>query len=186
MATLSARRVSASPASSRSARRSMFCAALALVALARILSAWALSDGGLLLGVGALALAAPLVGLALLEVGLPADVVDVERGPVGVEVEDPVDDVLEQADVVADHHQPALVAAQEVAQPDDRVGVEVVGRLVQQQRLRAAEQDPGQLDAPALAAREGAERLAEHAVGQARGSRRSTRPRPRRRTRPGP
>ena len=45
----------------------------------------------LLLGVGPLALAAPLVGLALLQVGLPADVVDVERGAVRVEVEDPVD-----------------------------------------------------------------------------------------------
>ena len=52
---------------------------------------------------------------------------------------------------MADHDQPALVVAQELAQPDDRVGVEVVGGLVEQQRLGAGEQDPGQLDAAALA-----------------------------------
>ncbi len=40
-ATLSAARVSSSPASSFSARLAMFWAATALVALARILSAWA-------------------------------------------------------------------------------------------------------------------------------------------------
>ena len=122
--------------SSRSARRAMLCAALALVALARILSACAMQRVGLLLGVGPLALAAALVGLALLQVGLPADVVDVERGPVGVQVEHLVDDGLEQLDVVADDDQPAAVAREEVAQPDDRVGVEVVRRLVEQQRLR--------------------------------------------------
>ena len=43
LATLSCTRTSASPEASRSARLSMLLAALALVALARILSAWALS-----------------------------------------------------------------------------------------------------------------------------------------------
>ncbi len=68
---------------------------------------------------------------------------------------------------MADDDEAALVAAQEVAQPDDRVGVEVVRRLVEQQRVRAAEQDSGQLDPAALAARERAQRLAEHPVGEA-------------------
>ena len=67
---------------------------------------------------------------------------------------------------MADHDQAALVRAQEVAQPHDRVGVEVVRRLVEQQRLRVAEQDPGQLDPPALAAGQRAERLGEDALGQ--------------------
>ena len=118
----------------------------------------------LVLGVDPLALAALLVGLALLEVGLPAHVVDVDLGPVGVEVEHPVDGRLEQRGVVADHDQPALVGLEEVAQPDDRVGVEVVGRLVEQQRLGAGEQDPGQLDPPPLATGEGLQRLAEQPV----------------------
>jgi len=43
LATRSAVRSASTPASIRSARRCMFCAALALVALARILSAWACS-----------------------------------------------------------------------------------------------------------------------------------------------
>ena len=109
---------------------------------------------GLLLRVRPLALAAALVGLALLQVRRPADVVDVELGPVGVQVEHPVDRLLQQGHVVADHHQTAAVRLQEPAQPDDGVGVEVVGRLVEQQRLGAGEQDPGQLDPAALTARE--------------------------------
>ena len=47
-------------------------------------------------GVGPLTVAAALVGLALLQVGLPADVVDVEGGAVRVEVPDLVDDRVEQ------------------------------------------------------------------------------------------
>jgi hypothetical protein len=42
----------------------------------------------------------------------------------------------------------------------------VVGRLVEQQRLRVGEQDPGQLNAPALPAGQRAQRLAQHPVGQ--------------------
>ena len=92
---------------------------------------------------------------------MPAHVVDVDHGTVGVEVEDLVDRRLEQRVVVADHHEPAAVRLEEVAQPDDRVGVEVVGRLVEQHDLGTGEQDPGQLDATTLAARKRADRLRE-------------------------
>ena len=71
---------------------------------------------------------------------------------------------LEQRVVVADHDQPALVRLEELAQPDDRVGVEVVGGLVEEQRLGAGEEDPGQLDAAALTTREGLELLGEDAL----------------------
>jgi hypothetical protein len=57
-------------------------------------------------------------------------------------VEDLVDDLLDQVRVVADDDQAAPVVLQVVTQPDDRVGVEVVGRLVEQQRLRVTEKDP--------------------------------------------
>jgi hypothetical protein len=67
---------------------------------------------------------------------------------------------------VADDDQAAAVVLEVVAQPDDRVGVQVVRRLVEQQRLRVAEQDPGQLDPPPLAAGQGAQRLVQHPVGQ--------------------
>ena len=55
---------------------------------------------------------------------------------------------------MADHDQAARVLSQEVPQPGDRVGVEVVGRFVEQQGGRLAgvgEQDAGELDAPPLA-----------------------------------
>lgn len=122
---------------------------------------------GLLLGVLALALAALLVGLALLLVELPAHVVDVDLGAVGVEVEHLVDDRLDQVDVVGDHDEAAAVGLEVVAQPDDGVGVEVVGRLVQEQGVGVREEDPGQLDTAALTAGERVQRLAEHPVGQA-------------------
>ena len=68
---------------------------------------------------------------------------------------------------MADHHQGAAVALEVVAQPGDRVGVQVVGRLVEQHGLRIGEQDPGQLDAAPLAARQGVQRLVQDPVGQA-------------------
>ena len=74
-----------------------------------------------------------------------------------VEVEHPGDGLVEQVEVVADDEQGAPVVAQEVEQPVAGVGVEVVGGLVEQEQVAAAEQDAGQLEAPALAAGERAE-----------------------------
>ena len=85
-------------------------------------------------------------------------------------MEDPVDDGVEQLDVVADDDQAALVALEVVAQPADRVGVEVVRGLVEQQRGRAREQDPRQLDPPALATGEGRQRLPEHPLLERQGT----------------
>jgi hypothetical protein len=77
---------------------------------------------------------------------------------------------------VADDHQAAGVRLK-VAQPTDRVGIEVVGGLVEQQRrgrigpggptFRGGEQDPGQLDPAALTAGEGAQLLGQDPFGQA-------------------
>ena len=68
---------------------------------------------------------------------------------------------------MADDHQPAAEGPQVVPQPGHRVGVQVVGGLVEQQRLGTAEQDPGQLYPPPLAAGQGAQRLPEHFLRQA-------------------
>src|SRR5690606_24663267 len=111
--------------------------------------------------------ATTLVHLPLLEVGVPAEVVDVELAAVRVEVEDGVDGVAEQLDVVADDDEAAGVGLEVVAQPDDGVVVEVVGRLVEEERLRAREEDPCELDPAALTAGEGVERLVEDAGRQA-------------------
>ncbi|MEZ5200382.1 MAG: hypothetical protein R2742_03340 [Micropruina glycogenica] len=83
--------------------------------------------------------AALLVGLTLLQVALPVHGVLVEFGPVGVQMEHLGDDRFEQPDVVADQDHPTRVRLQKVAQPDDRVGVQVVGRLVEQQVVCARE-----------------------------------------------
>ena len=87
--------------------------------------------GGLAFGVGTFAAAPLFVGGAGVEVLLPAHVVDVDLTAHRVEEPDAVDHVGEQLDVVADHHQPTGVTAQELAQPAQRVGVEVVGGFVE-------------------------------------------------------
>jgi hypothetical protein len=84
-------------------------------------------------------------------------------------VEHPVDDLAEELHVVRDDDQPALERVEVVPQPDHRVRVEVVRRLVEQERLGPAEQDPGELDPPTLTARERMQRLAEHAGVEAEG-----------------
>ena len=56
-----------------------------------------------------------------------------------------------------------------VAQPQDRVVVEVVGGLIEQECVGLLEQNPGELDPTTLTARERADRLVEDAVGQAQG-----------------
>lgn len=129
--------------------------------------------GGLALGVGTFPPAALLVGGASIEILLPTHVVDVDLTAHGVEEPHPVDDIGQQIDVVADDHQPAGVAAQEIPQPAQRIGVEMVGGLVEQQRGRRAgagvgrrEQDARQLHPASLAARQRAQRLGQDPFGQ--------------------
>jgi hypothetical protein len=121
---------------------------------------------GLLLGVDSFLLAALLVGDALALVVLPAHVVDVDDLAVRVEVEHAVDGLADELDVVADHDEPALVRLEEVAQPHDAVGVEVVGRLVEDHGVGVAEEDASEFDAATLSAGERLERLIEDPVGQ--------------------
>jgi hypothetical protein len=123
-----------------------------------------LQRGRLLLGVGALLLAALLVGHPLTQVVLPVHVVDVDVLAIRVQVEHPVHGLADELDVVADHDQPALVVLQELAQPHDAVGIEVVGRLVEDHRLRVGEQDARELDAAALTTGEGLQRLIEDPI----------------------
>ncbi len=65
-----------------------------------------------------------------------------------------------------DHDDAARVGLQVLAEPDDRVRVEVVRRLVEDHRVRVREQDAGELDAAALTTGERLERLVEDAVRQ--------------------
>ena len=100
-ATRSTARTSSRPASSFSARATIWCAAAAFDAFAPKRGGLQLQHTGLLLGVGALLLAALLVGGALTLVVLPAHVVDVDHRAVRVEVEHPVHGLADELDVVA-------------------------------------------------------------------------------------
>ncbi len=61
---------------------------------------------------------------------------------------------LHQVTVVADHDERARPAVEQVFQPGERVDVQVVGRLVQQQHVGLGHQEPGELQPPPLAAGE--------------------------------
>ena len=130
-------------------------------------------DAGLLLGLaglGALAdpfelagegLLAGLVLAGLLEEALglllePGRVVALPRdAAAAVELEDPRGDVVEEVAVVGDDEDRALVGDQVLLQPGDGLGVEVVGRLVEEEDVGGLEQELAEGDAALLAAGEG-------------------------------
>ena len=71
-----------------------------------------------------------------------------------IELEDPAGDVVEEVAVVRDGDDGARIVLEEALEPGDRLGVEVVGRLVEQQQVGRLQQQPAQRDAAPLAARE--------------------------------
>ena len=71
-----------------------------------------------------------------------------------VELQDPAGDVVEEVAVVGDDQDRARIVAQMAFQPVHRLGVEMVGRLVEQQQIGLVEQQPAERDAAALAAGE--------------------------------
>ncbi len=90
--------------------------------------------------------------LLLLEPGrvvaLPGD------AAAAVELEDPARDVVEEVAVMRDRDHGALVVLQEPLEPGDRFGVQMVGRLIQQQQIGLRQQQPAERHPPPLAARE--------------------------------
>ena len=66
------------------------------------------------------------------------------REPAAVEFQDAGRHFAEQGPIVRHEQQRAAVAQQEILQPADGVDVEVVGRLVQEQEVRAADHGLGQ------------------------------------------
>ena len=96
-----------------------------------------------------------LQGQALLLLLQPGGVVALPGDPLAaVELQDPAGDVVEEVAVVGDGDHGAGVVGEEVLQPGDRLGVEVVGGLVEQQQVRALEEQPAERHPAALAARE--------------------------------
>ena len=94
-------------------------------------------------------------GLLLLQPGrvvaLPGDAL------AAVELEDPLGHVVEEVAVVGHEDDGAGILREVPFQPGDALGVEVVGRLVEQQDVGPLEQDLAERDAPPLAAGEGAD-----------------------------
>ena len=71
-----------------------------------------------------------------------------------VEFEDARREARQQRAIMRDEEHPAAELQQRIFEPLDHLDVEVVGRLVEQQQLRIADQRAGQRDAPAPAARQ--------------------------------
>ena len=86
----------------------------------------------------------------------PAGIVALERvAAAAVEFEDPVGDVVEEVAVVRDEDDAAGEVDQEVLQPGDGFGVEVVGRFVHQDHVGLRQEQLADGDAADFAAREG-------------------------------
>ncbi len=71
-----------------------------------------------------------------------------------IELERPFGDVVEEVAVVGDHDHGARIVAQMMLEPGDALGVEMVGRLVEQEDVRLGEQQLAERHAPLLAARQ--------------------------------
>ena len=78
----------------------------------------------------------------------------VERQLAAVEVQDPIDRIVEQVAVVADDDHGARIARQMVLEPQRAFEVEIVGGLVEQQEIGLGEQHGGERHAHAPAAGE--------------------------------
>ena len=90
--------------------------------------------------------------------------VDVDLSTIRIQVEHLVDRVTEELDVVGNNHDATGERLNPVAQPDDRIVVEVVRGLIQEEYIGVGEEHACQFDAAALAARERVEGLVEDAV----------------------
>ena len=94
----------------------------------------------------------PAGDLPLLQVGRVAAAVGVDLLLGEVELDDPGDGAGQELAVVADHDGAGAQAGDELLQPLQAVEVEVVGRLVEQEDVVAAEQQRGEAGAGRLAA----------------------------------
>ena len=71
-----------------------------------------------------------------------------------IELQRPLGDVVEEVAVVGHQHDAAGILLEIALEPGDGLGVEMVGRLVEQQDVGLGQQQLGQRHAPLLAARE--------------------------------
>ncbi len=95
---------------------------------------------------------------ALLLLVEPGRVVALPRdAAAAVQLEDPAGHVVEEVAVVGDRHDRPGILGEEALQPGHRLGIEVVGRLVEQQQVGPLQQQPAERHPPALASRQAAD-----------------------------
>ena len=68
----------------------------------------------------------------------------IQRGLPALQMQDIIDDIVQQIAFVADHHHHRRVGFQEVFKPQGRFQIEVVRRLVEQQKVRFGKQQSRQ------------------------------------------
>src|SRR5213083_30759 len=86
-----------------------------------------------------------LVGEPLLLLLEPGRVIALPRdAAAAVELEDPAGHVVEEVAIVGDRHDRARIFLEEALQPRHRLGIQVVGRLVEQQHVGLGEQQPAE------------------------------------------
>src|SRR6266542_5211475 len=71
-----------------------------------------------------------------------------------IELEDPARDIVEEVAVVGDGHHRARIFLEVALEPRHALGVQVVGRLVQEQHVRLLEEEPAEGHAPDLRSEE--------------------------------
>ena len=109
-------------------------------------------------------------------VGVPAARVRRRRPGAPVEFQDPVADAAKQRAVVRDQHDPSAVSLDDGLEPAQPVGVQIVGRLVQEQHVAAGDRQGGEPRSRRLAAGHGAQRPVQHVVAEAESLGRAGRP----------
>ncbi len=118
----------------------------------------ALANPDLLLG-QAFVEALALLGLGMQALLAPAQIVVVIARPIGelaaIEFEDAGGQIAQEAPIMGDEQQRALETEHQLFEPFDGLDVEMVGRLVEQQQIRLADQRARQHHAPAQPAGEG-------------------------------
>src|SRR5207244_13054838 len=78
----------------------------------------------------------------------------VDADPALVDLARDLRDVVEEVAVVRHEHDRARVSGEELLEPADRLRVEVVRRLVEEEEVRVLHEHPAESDAALLAARE--------------------------------
>ena len=94
-------------------------------------------------------------------------VAGIGRQRAAVDLDDLGDDAVHELAVVRGHHQRALVALEELLEPDQAFEIEMVARLVEQHGVRAHQQDARQRDAHLPAARQRADVAVHHLLAEA-------------------